>query len=97
MDNPLFRFLYSRLRPDEPCPHMRLLVSDYASGVLGGTTLVYTRSHLGSCPRCRLALEGLQQLQARLHALESNPPALDEDRRAQVMAEWERIEQTPTP
>lgn len=97
MDNPLFRFLYARLRPDEPCPHMRMLVSDYASGVLVGTTLVYTRSHLSACPRCSLALEGLQALKVRLNLLETDTPRLDDDHRAQVAMEWERIEQTQNP
>jgi threonine synthase len=50
--------------PDElkPCDHMVNLVSRRSDGTLVGPAKWYTDFHVMTCPHCRAAVKGLQEL-----------------------------------
>jgi hypothetical protein len=88
---------------DEPCRHMRLLISGESDGTLAGILGWYTRQHLKGCSRCRRGLQNLITLREKLRALGSpeiresdaagQVPPLTPERRALIEAEWSRIDE----
>jgi hypothetical protein len=87
---------------EEPCRHMRLLISGESDGTLSGILAWFTRHHLKGCAGCRRGLQNLIALRGKLRALGS--PEIDEsavtelllltpERRALVEAEWNRIDE----
>jgi hypothetical protein len=87
---------------EEPCRHMRLLISGESDGTLSGILAWYTRFHLKGCPRCRRGLQNLIALRAKLRALgspEISESAVSEfslltpERRAAVEDAWAKIDE----
>lgn len=81
----------------KPCWHMRNLVHRFADGTLAGTLLKYTKYHVGSCARCRKAVEVLRATLNQLRLLRSPAPELPDDRWASIEAAWLEHEQTEPP
>jgi hypothetical protein len=88
---------------EEPCRHMRLLISGEADGTLSGILAWFTRQHVKGCPRCRRGLQNLIALREKLRALGSpeiresdvtGQLALTPERRAAVEEEWAKIDET---
>jgi hypothetical protein len=80
-----------------PCPHMRVLLSDLASGNLRGVMKWFTEQHAAGCPRCHPALESLRDLRGRLLNLGKPNPKDEElvltpEQRAEVEAAWDAEE-----
>jgi len=88
---------------DEPCRHMRLLISGEADGTLSGILAWFTRQHLKGCARCQRGLKSLIALREKLRALGSpeireshvtGRLALTPERRAAVEEAWAKIDET---
>ena len=80
-----------------PCPHMRMLVHRFAEGSLAGILLRYAKYHVGSCQRCRQAVEVLRATLDRLRRLKEQAVELPAERWASIEAAWLDHEQTTPP
>jgi hypothetical protein len=78
----------------KPCLHMRVLVSAWVDGALGGVAEWYTKWHVAHCAQCASAVPFLRQLHSRLQELGAKEAnlQLSEDRWAKVEAAWEHAD-----
>jgi glutaredoxin len=78
--------------PDElkPCDHMVNLVSRRSDGTLVGPAKWYTDFHVMTCPHCRAAVKGLQELRAEVAAQVIQTP---KDRPRLKDEEWKAVEE----
>jgi predicted anti-sigma-YlaC factor YlaD len=68
---------------------MKTLLSAACDNALNGLSQRFTNWHVAHCPRCRAALEALQELHRRLRALAAPEPETSE---SLAPERWVRLE-----
>jgi predicted anti-sigma-YlaC factor YlaD len=76
---------------------MRNLVHRFAEGKVTGVLLKYVKYHVGSCARCRQAVEVIKATILKLKALSETVPILPDERWASIEAAWGEVEDRGPP
>lgn len=81
----------------KPCFFMRNLVHALADGQLKGWLLKFTKFHVRTCRRCRIAFEALLNLIGRLQNARSQPDMLSDQQWASIHERWNEAERSRAP